>query len=167
MKKGVAAPTVFLDEARELGCVVQGGDFTFVGWQDFYLVAEYLRPFYELKVCGVVGGGPEDIQDVVILNRRLTWNGNVMTYEADPKRAEMVCDEVGLEDRSKGLERPCVQMTAEELEDEELNCPLAPAEARELGALAARANQLAIDRPDVQLAVKEARRDMAAPPKAS
>ncbi len=72
-----------------------------------------------------------------------------------------------MDGRSKGLERPFAKATAEELEDEDLHCPVAPAEARELRALAARGNYLAMDQPDAQFAVEEACRDMAAPSQAS
>ena len=47
--------------------------------------------------------------------------------------------------------------------EEEEAAPLGPAQAREYRTLAARANYLALDRPDIQFAVKESCRGMAAP----
>ena len=168
MKKGVSAPTVFFDPNRELRCVVHGDDFTFLGWEvDLGSVADYLRNFYELKVRGIMGGQPEDIQEITILNRRLIWKEGSMTYEADTKHAELICEGVGLGSNSNGLERPCVRATVEEFESEEMNWPLSPSEATEFRALVARANFLSLDRPDVQFAVKEACRDMSAPSNSS
>ncbi len=72
-----------------------------------------------------------------------------------------------MDPKSKGFNKTCVKETAGEVEDNEMNSPLSPGEAEEFRALAARANYLAMDRPDVQFAVKEACRDMAAPTRAS
>jgi len=168
MKKGRAVPTAFFDESRNMRCVVHGDDFTFLGWEeDLEDVEKYLEKFYELKVRGVLGGEPGDMESIVILNRRLTWKGNVMRYEADERHAEMICKGVGLESSSKGLDRPSVKETIEEVMNEERECPLSPEETREFRALAARANYLAMDRPDIQFSVKEVCRDMAAPSKGS
>ena len=168
MTKGKSAPTVFYDEGRDLRCVVHGDDFSFLGWErDLHEAADFLKSVYELKVKGILGDGPNDVHEVVILNRRLSWKDGVLTYEADPKHAELVWEGMGLDPESKGLHKPCVKETVGEVEDDETNSPLSPKEATEFRALAARANYLAMDRPDVQFAVKEACRDMAAPTRAS
>ncbi len=74
--------------------MTHGGDFTFPGWEEeLEDAADYLKRFYELKVGGIVGG----VEGIIILNRRLTWRGDEMKYEADLKRAEMVCRGLGLE----------------------------------------------------------------------
>jgi hypothetical protein len=162
MVKGVSVPTSFYDESKELRCVVHGDDFTFLGWEeDLAEVVKHLEATYELKVRGIMGGGDDDCQEIRILGRRLTWKGDVMEYEADPKHAEMIWEEIGLDLQSKGLEKPCVREgTGEEAESA---VPLSPPEASRFRAMAARANFLSLDRPDVQYAVKELCRDMAAP----
>jgi len=90
-----------------------------------------------------------------------------MKYEADPRHAEIIWQGVGLDAGSKGLDRPSVKETAAEAEDAGLNAPVPPQEASRFRALAARANYLAADRPDIGFAVKELCRDMAAPTRAS
>ena len=161
MRKGLSAPTVFYCEARQLRCVVHGDDFTFLGWdKDLDEIVERMKKTYELKVRGRMSGDPTDAQEITILNRRLTWKGNEMTYEADLKHAEKIIEEMGLDDMSNGLTKPYVR----ELLDEE---PLSESESRRFRALAARANYLAQDRADIQFAVKEACRDMASPSTAS
>ena len=175
--KGVSAPTAFYCKEKELRCVVHGDDFTFLGWDDdLEDVVEHMKKYYELKVRGKMSGDPTDMQEITILNRRLTWRGDEMTYEADPKHAEIICEKFGLGPESKGLTRPCVKesgvdvhgkappgLAACHLEGEMLDGPLNAHETREFRAVAARANYLAQDRPDIQFAVKEVCREMSAP----
>ena len=162
MEKGVSVPTAFYHEGRQLRCIVHGDDFTFLGWQeDLDEVTEHLRETYELKVRGIMGGEPNDCQEIRILGRMLKWKGDVMEYEADTKHAEMVWEELGMMANSNGLDKPCVRETAEEAAQS--HEPLEVGEATRFRALAARANFLSLDRPDVQFAVKELCRDMAAP----
>ena len=116
-------------------------------------VKKHLEEHYELKVRGIVGGGPTDCHEITILGRKLSWKGDVMKYEADPKHAEMIYKEMGLENTSKGLEKPCVREEAVEMVGNEE--PLCPVEATRFRATAARANFLALDRADVRCAVKE------------
>ena len=120
-------------------------------------VKKHLEEHSELKVRGIMGGGPADCHEITILGRRLSWRGDVMKYEADVKHAEMVCEEMGLEKTSKGLEKPCVREEAVEVVGNEE--PLCPAEATRFRTTASRANFLALDRVDVQYAVKEVCRD--------
>ncbi len=54
-----------------------------------------------------------------------------MTYEADPKHAELVWDSMGLDHRPKGPNKLCVKETAGEGEDDEMNSPLSPVEPKE------------------------------------
>ncbi len=52
---------------------VHGGDFTFLGWEsDLEEMAEQLREHYRLKVRGIMGGEPGDVEEIAILNRKLT-----------------------------------------------------------------------------------------------
>ena len=46
--------------------------------------------YYELKVRGVLGGEAGDQQEIVILNRRLLWVADTMTYEADPMHVDSI-----------------------------------------------------------------------------
>ena len=161
MSKGLSAPTVFYCEEKQLRCVVRGDDFAFLGWdKDLDDVVEHMKKAYELKVRGKMSGDPKDAQEITILNRKLTWKGNEMTYEADLKHVEKIIEEMGLDDRSNGLTKPYVR----ELLDEE---PLDESESKRFRALAARANYLAQDRADIQFAVKEACRDVSSPSTAS
>ena len=46
----------------------------------------------------MLGPGKEDLQQVRVLNRVLTWTKDGISYEADPRHAEIVIDELGLKD---------------------------------------------------------------------
>ena len=53
-----------------------------------------LETTFEPKT-NVLGSGKEDLQHVRVLNRTLTWNHDGISYEADPRHAEIVIDELG------------------------------------------------------------------------
>ena len=88
-------------------------------WEDdLEQVAEYLREHYQLKVRGVAGREPGDVEEITILNRKLTWKGYEMQYEADPKHADLIVRGVGLDPRPKGLQRPSGKETLEAVDEE-------------------------------------------------
>ena len=62
-----------------------------------------LEKHYEIKTQ-VLGPGPEDLQQVRVLNRVLTWTKEGIHYEADPRHAEIVAEQLGLRD-AKGVVR--------------------------------------------------------------
>ena len=166
--KGVTAATVFYDKARDIRCVVHGDDFTLLGWEeDLHDVRDGLKAKYELKVRGVLGGAWGDQREVTILNRRLRWEDDEITYEADPEHVRKLVEGIGLLADSNGLEKPAVKEAVEDVGDPHWNEELDPGDARLFRALAARANYLSQDRADIQYAAKEACRHMAAPTRAA
>ena len=166
--KGVTAATVFYDKARDVRCVVHGDDFTFLGWEeDLHDVRDGMKAKYELKVRGVLGGAWGDQREVTILNRRLRWEDDELTYEADPEHVWKLVEGIGLLADSNRLEKPAVKEAVEDVGDPHWNEELDPGDARLFRALAARANYFSQDRADVQYAAKEACRHMAAPTRAA
>ena len=121
-KAGKSAPTVFFHPDKGVRCVVHGDDFTFLGFEeDLDDVAKEMASWYELKVRGVLGGEPGDLEEITILNQRLTWTGNVMTYEADRKHGQIICEAMGLDRNSNGLTKSIVRETLEDIENVEDN----------------------------------------------
>ena len=59
---------------------------------------------YEIKTQ-VLGPEKEDLQQVRVLNRILTWKSDGISYEADPRHAEIVVKELGLTE-AKGVVTP-------------------------------------------------------------
>ena len=120
-----------------------------------------MREWYIITVKGVMGLDAGDCKDMCILNRRLKVEGEFLFYEPDPKHAEILCEEMGLKEDSKGLGAPVAREDAAATGTEEE--PLGPEETTRFRALAARANYIALDRADVQFAAKELCREMSSP----
>ena len=124
-------------------------------------IAEQMKKVYELKVRGILGDGPDDDKEITVLNRTLRWTTEGLEYRADDKHAQEITKYFGLTENSKGLS---MAMTKDPVEEEmgateDLHTP----QDEEYRALAARANYLSLDRPDVQCATKELCRDMSRP----
>ena len=105
------------------------------------------------------------LQELRILNRVISWTGSGVTYEADPRHAELLIQELQL-DGAKGVTTPGSRddVTKAMAENEETNNePLPAAQATQYRGFAARLNFLAQDRPDLLYASKEASRRMSGP----
>ena len=109
----------------------------------------------------MLGDEQDDDKEVTILNRTLRWTAGGLEYEADGRHAQEIVGYFGLEEDSKGL---TTAMAKEPMggDAHHVEC-LDAVRAREYRALAARANYLSLDRPDIQCATKEACREMSAP----
>ena len=126
--KGVTAATVFYEKARDIRCVVHGDDFTFL--------EDGMKAKYELKVRGVLGGAWGDQREVTILNRRLRWEDDEITYEADPEHVRKLVEGIGLLADSNGLEKLAVKEAVEDVGDHHWDEELDPGDARLFRALA-------------------------------
>ena len=158
--KGVSAPTVMAYKERRLACVVWGDDFTFLGPEAELNWAESkMRERYEIKMRGILGPEPGDLETIEILNRTVAWKEDAIEYRADKKHAELLIAEFGLDENSNGVDCPGVRETDGDNDED----PLDEVEAKRFRGMAARANYLAADRPDIQYAAKEACRKMSAP----
>jgi hypothetical protein len=143
-----------------LYCSVHGDDFTTVGGKaDLDWFEARMKEKYELTVGPRIGPGAQDAKEGSVLNRIVRWTQDAVEYEADPRQAEKLILECGLEGANSvatpGLKETSTQVTA----DHELQKDLHTA----FRAAAARANYLAADRPDAQFAAKEVCRWMSAP----
>ena len=119
-----------------------------------------MRSWWYLKLRGILGSGDSDDKELTLLNRTRRWHGDSLEYEADPRHAREIIEQLGLQEDSKGIESPSKKVTAAELREA---VELDPSSATRYRALAAKANYLAMDRADVQYATKEVSRDMSAP----
>jgi hypothetical protein len=163
----VAAPTAFWQERTGTRCVVHGDDFTFVGYPEALKeIRRKMEEWYEIKVRGWLDGKGGGDEEVTLLNRVIRWKNGVLEYEADEKHRAVIMKELGLEDESNSVVSPIVKVDGRDDHDEgddHDDEPLSREEQRQFRALAARANYLAQDRPDLQYAVKEVCRSMAKP----
>ena len=134
---------------------------------------ETLEDKYKLKV-ETLGNKEGQKTEVKILNKIVRHTDRGIELEADPRHAEIVIKELGLEDakatRVPGTKAPkgedkkkgaCEDETEDEGPEEEED--LSPEKATKYRALAARLNYLAVDRVDIQYSVNEAARAMSCP----
>ena len=165
-RRGVSAPTVFWHPEADVSLVVHGDDFTALGPEtELRKFEKNMGAWYKIKTRGVLGPEPLDDKEITILNRKLVWRDGLLTYEADPRIVETILKAMGLEDGSKTLDSPIVVESSREAaeEDEELSKD----EATKFRSTAALANYLALDRPDLQVAVSVLCQKMASPTRKS
>ena len=119
-----------------------------------------LHQTYTLKENGTLGPEKGDDKAVSSLNKLIRYvDGVGIEVEADPRHAELIIAELGLDDAkavmTPGTKEPDNTPEAEErLED--------PAEVTAFRGICARGLYLSVDRPEIRFAVKELARKMAA-----
>jgi hypothetical protein len=139
--------------------MVHGDDFVFVGHDaDLAWTEKIMGESFLIKVVGKLGGDRGDEPEIRVLNRVLRWNAEGIKYEADPRHAELLAREVGA--AGPAVRTPGAKGNAKDKVEEE---PLDEAATRWFRSGAARANYLAMDRPELAFATKELCRRMAAP----
>jgi len=159
-KQGLATPCAFRHEKRSLTCTVHGDDFTTSGpKQDLDWFESELTKVYDCTVGQRLGPGPEDAREATVLNRVVRWTDSGVEVEADPRQAEKLLRECGLEGANT-VATPGLRPTKEQVvNSQELDKKLHTA----FRGAAARANYLSLDRPDLQFGAKEVCRWMATP----
>jgi hypothetical protein len=158
--QGAASPCCFHHPQRDLRCMVHGDDFVFVGPDaDLAWAEKIMEESFLIKVVGKLGGDRGDEQEIRVLNRVLRWTAIGIMYEADPRHAELLAREVGA--AGPAVRTPGAK-GSEKKKDEEEEL-LDDAATRWFRSGAARANYLAMDRPELAFATKELCRRMSAP----
>jgi len=158
--RGKYSAVVFVNKETGVRCVVHGDDFTFTGSKgELMVVKRKMEEWWVIKLRGILGGEEGDDTVVTILGRRLRWTEVGVEYQADPKHAKMVIEDMGLKEDSRSVESPIEK----EVVSEDGEAELTRAEASGFRRTAARLNYLSADRPDIQFGVKEICRGMAAP----
>ncbi len=158
--QGLASACVFHHPQRQLYTSVYGDDFLTAGpAEELDWFKSAMLEKYELTENARLGPAPEDGKVAKILNRIVRWTDSGIEIEADPRQAEKLVRDLGL-DGANAVNTPGVKLTKEQLEgDKELE----HGKQSPFRAVAARCNYLAADRPDLQFAAKEVCRWMASP----
>ncbi len=160
--RGVTCVVVFYHAERDISLVVHGDDFTFEGTgQHLLWVADLMRSWFEIKVRALLGPDEGDDKHVVILGRHVRWTAEGIEYEADPKHRKLIMEHFGFDEESSGLVFNGEKDWKKEEEWEEVL--LEKDEATVFRGVAARANFLSLDCPDLQFPVKQMSREMAKP----
>ena len=138
---------------------MHGDDFVVEGEQsDLEWVRDELAAKYLLTVRGILGPEPCDQKSIFILVRAVEWRADELWWEADPRHVEKNLEVCGMTSGNPSA-LPGVKVSEEEGDDQ----PLVGEELARYRFVAATANFIAQDRPDVKFAVKELCRNMAKP----
>ena len=141
-----------MHESRGIACSVHGDDFTSTGPKiELDWLEAKIKGKYELREGGRLGSGPDDAKELTVLNRVLRYTPEGFEYEADPRQAEKLLEELKLDGNCNGAATPGLKPLIEQLtKDESL-----PTDAHtEFRGLAARANYLSADRIDLQFSAR-------------
>ena len=163
-----AWPAIFYNPATECRLLVHGGDFVVLGDDGAQQHVEMaLRTKYDLRVDGTIGAG-ETKQEFTVLNRLVSFDerSSTVSYEPDPRHAEIIVKDLGLESATSVKKSPNEKLKAEELDRRLKLHPVEHAEASRCRSLVMRAAFLAQDRPDLSETVKCLARKMQAPTEA-
>jgi len=163
--QGEACPCLFVHKARGIASSVHGDDFTTTGPKvELDWFEKQLESKYELRKGGRLGPGNEDSKEFLVLNRAIRWTEKGLEYEADPRQAERLLENLGLVGDCKSTATPGLKPLLEQLEKD---APLPVGEITGFRGMAARSNYLSADRIDLQFAAKEICRFMSAPTETS
>jgi len=158
--KGDASACIFRHPERAIECSIHGDHLSAAGPKDsldWYKTE--LQKHYELEEGARLGPGPKDTKESKMLNRIVRWTPVGLEYEADPRQAEQLIRDMGMS-WSKPVGTPGVKVTSEQLAEDR---DLSHQRQRPYRGVAARANYLSADRPDMQHAAKEVCRWMSTP----
>ena len=114
----------------------------------------------KLRRLYIVGDAPDENKEGRVLGRVLRITQDGWEYEPDQRHAEMIVEAMGLQN-AKSVSTPAEEEKA--WEEEANNEELEAGKATTFRRIAARANYLAADRPDIMYSVKEICRQMAKP----
>ena len=101
----------------------------------------------------------KDCREISFLNRILRVTPDGLELEADPKHAQTIIKQLGLNGRTNGVTTPGEKIT----EDVDGMEPLPASDVSFYRSLTMRAAYLSMDRPDIAFAVKELARGMSQP----
>ena len=158
--RGRYNPCLYHQRDSGLMVLVHGDDFVCVGSRDAArMFKRQLESRFEIKTQ-VIGSGEGEQKEGRVLNRIIRVTEDGWEYEADQRHVDILIDELGLRG-ANGVQTPCEEEKSWEKEDNQKG--LDKKDETRYRALAARANYLATDRPDIMYATKEICRCMSSP----
>ena len=144
---------------REIYTLVHGDDFVSIGREeDLKWLSTILEGKFEIST-DIIGPEKNDKKEIKVLNRIIAYEEGGITYEPDPRHAELIIKQLGLE-KSNSVITPSTK-DDEYVKDEDKE--LDEEGSHMYKSIVARCNYLAIDRSDIQYAVKECCRGMSKP----
>ena len=160
--RGKYNTSTYFHKQKKIKVLVHGDDFVSSGMRHQALwFKNELEKRFKIKTK-VIGSGEGELREATVLNRTIRVTENGWEYEADQRHADIIVKELNLRD-AKGVKTPGEDEKPWMAEEDA--GPLTGRDATSYRALSARANYLALDRTDIQYAVKEICRGMSAPTK--
>ena len=147
-RRGVYNPCLYWHPTRKVKALVHGDDFVSTGTRSAVRgFNAILKKRFEIKTK-VIGPSEVDgeVKEAKILNRVVTWTKDGFELEADQRHSELIVEQLGLSD-AKGAVTPGELEKPHEMEENVAE--LSVEEAKSFRSIAARANYLAQDRPDM------------------
>ena len=158
--RGKGHPSVFWHPTRHIKTLVHGDDYVSSKMKEYLIwLEERLSEAYEIQTQRLGNAEGWDKQGKV-LNRIVTCEDNGWTIEADPRHAELIVEQLGVE-AARAVVTPGVDGT-EEVDNEE-DIDIDGTDITSFRGVAARCNYLSFDRPDIMFATKEVCREMSKP----
>ena len=140
--------------------MIHGDDFVSVGDRHHIKrLQELMASRFEIKTA-IVGDATEEHKEGRVLSRIIRVTEEGWEYEPDQRHAEMIVEAMNLQN-ARGVSTPAEDEKAWEADAN--NEKLTTEKATAFRKIAARANYLAADRPDLMYSVKEICRHMANP----
>ena len=97
-KQGIANPCLFWNPSTQVAIMVHGDDFVAVGEpEDLKETEKVLNDKYQIKV-ETLGSGEKDAKEIRVLNKVIRYTEEGIELEADPRHAELVVRQFGLEE---------------------------------------------------------------------
>ena len=174
--QGKFSPCLWFKQCPKYGSfkvMVHGDDFIISGTRAaINWLHEEINKKLISKLRGILGPDKSqgDIQEIVILNRIMTWmpaygsTPDCLTVEADSRHSELIRDHLQLQGReAKGLTTPGEKRKPDEEVSEADAERLSAEQATDYRSIAMRGAYLSEDRPDIRYACKELARRMQQP----
>jgi len=165
--RGTSNPCLYSHPTRNLSFLHWGDDFVIAAsLEDSDWLLGVLRTVFIVKDRGCLGPGKKHLHELTCLHRVFRWaeGSDAIEYEADPRHAELLIEQLNLKPAKKGGKVKAaaspgvdVKLTAETEAD------LEPELIDLFRSATMRAGYLALDRPDIAFAAKECARGMSQP----
>ena len=162
--QGLFSPCHYYSRTRQERTWIHGDDFAMLMPRSRVTqFVDKLSARLIVKVRAVLGPRPSDDRSVRLLNRIITWRPRSTTlpeaieWEADPRHAALIIEQLGLTTKAKSVTSPGDRACANVLEG-----PVLSGQSNQMfGSVCMRTSFLAADRPDIGFTSKEAARAMA------
>ena len=158
--RGTGHPSVFWHPVRKICTIVHGDDYVSSALPaDLEWLKLELEKSYEIKTqkLGMSKGWDREGK---VLNRIVSCDETGWSIEADPRHAELVVEQLGIE-TARAVVSPGIDGAGEDDLDDDVE--ITGQDMTRFRGVAARCNYLSFDRPDIQFATKEVCREMSKP----